>query len=234
MSHQAQSTVDIFQHLFDTLPPLVPQKIKSDMESALEQVSHNFSLSQESVEKTLITFGKQTWPYREAYTEMVGRYEGQVAESFFFRRLEGDIKKKYKQFTHAGGSFRELYAGRPVSLFTSEERQTIAELLVQVRRDVRGYTNQAVLSDDKERYEAKIHEFQEILEDIETQLSDLRMLADKEQEHPSLAAEIHEHVRAFEQSLCLLGPRLSHEHVFGAKDVFVGRKREKQDHQLQQ
>ena len=52
-------------------------------------------------------------------------------------------------------------------------------------------------------------------------------MADDEQEHPELAAEIRSQIRAFEYGLCLLGPAHHYEAVCQAEEHFIGRKEEK-------
>lgn len=57
----------------------------------------------------------------------------------------------------------------------------------------------------------------------------LEEMADSEQEHPELAAEIRAHARGFEHSISLLGPKLDYEEVCNASDHFEMR-RETREH----
>jgi hypothetical protein len=114
--------------------------------------------------------------------------------------------------------------------FSPEERQVLAEALVQVDLDVRSHTIQAILSTERKKYEDLIINFQTMLDDIEKRLNSLRQVADDEQEHPQLADEIRAQVRAFEFGLCLLGPNTKHEDVMNAEVFFQQRKIHKQLH----
>ncbi|NCO04799.1 MAG: hypothetical protein GW939_01470 [Candidatus Magasanikbacteria bacterium] len=227
-----QHTLTIFERLCNSLPPLVPETVVQDIEGAYEQMLHNYSLSLDDLERTMIVFGKQIWPYRRAFDEFLSLAEGRMGEVFLRGIFSSSLKKRYNDFALHGGTYRDLYAGAPVSFFTSEERVELCEALVLVRTQLEAHTRQEVLTTEKKWYEQRILEFQAILDDIEKRLDTLRTMADSEQEHPSLAAEIRQHVLSFEYGICALGPHVKHEAVCEAEEYFVGRKKNKQLFQL--
>ena len=231
MHHPSIShTLVIFEQLFHQLPPLVHPSIRHDMGQALEQVRHNNKLTLEELEDTMIVFGKQVWPYRQAFREFVEVYEGKMGEQFLRQVVSPALRKRFDAFAAHGGGFRDLYAGGPFGFFSAEERVSLGEAMVMVRQTVREHVAQAVVSTEKREYEGRIYEFHQILDDIEKRLDTLRLMADNEQEHPELAAEIREGVRTFEYGLCSLGPHLDFESLHKAPDHFVGRKKDKQHH----
>ena len=59
---------------------------------------------------------------------------------------------------------------------------------------------------------------------MENRLNALRLMADMEGEHPELAAEIRDQIRAFEQGFALLGPKVRHDAVCNAEGHFQERK----------
>lgn len=224
-----QHTKDIFQRLCRDIPPAVPEQLQEDLSNALEQVQDNVSLTLEELEQTMVVFAKQLWPYREAFLEFYRVNEGTFGEKFLVGKMSPTMKKKYHIFTAAGGTFSHLHSGgEAIQLFTHEERAQLCELLVDVRHELWDFTKQEVLTKHAKQYQEKIKEFSDILVNIEQQLNDLREMADKEQEHPTLAAEIREHVRGFEQGLAVLGPPLDYDALCNSEDYFIGRKRYKQ------
>lgn len=232
MTAHAEHTINIFEEIFKTLPPLVPEEIVSDMQAALDQLRHNHSLADEEVEDTVIVFGRQVWPYRQAFQEFYELYEGKMGEQVLLQQLSSDLKKKYKVFCAHGGSFRALQAGGPFGYFTPDEQAALCEVLVETRRTLRQHARQAVVSTDKKDYLRRVYEFQEILDDIEKRLDTLRLMADNEQEHPELAKEIRAQVRGFELGLASLGPHTQYDAVCFAAEHFEGRKKEKLDHRI--
>ncbi|MFA4830931.1 MAG: hypothetical protein WC862_02880 [Patescibacteria group bacterium] len=224
-------TLTIFQQLYDTLPPLVPVEIKNDMQAAMEQIEHNFNLTLEELEDTMIVFGRRIWPYRQAFQEFADIYEGKLGEKFLEQKMSRNLKKRYAEFQAHGGDFRDLHGGGSLDFFQSEERIELCGALISVRKSLRDHVVQAVLSTEQLEYESRIMEFDEILGDIEKRLGALRQIADDEQEHPELAAEIREQIREFEYGLSSLGPHINYNAVCNSADFFHERKLEKK-HQI--
>lgn len=225
--HSLPHTLAIFEMLITELPPLVPTDLRDDMRHAYDHLAHNVHLTSTELDDTIIVFGKRVWPYRQAFAEFYAEYEGTLGEQFLQERLSRPTKKRYQEFLAYGGTFRDLECGQPALFFTSDERQQLCGILVEVGRDIYQHAVQAVQSIERVRYEKRIQEFTQILVSVEDCLEALRAMADLEQEHPDLAAEIRAQVRSFEYGLSLLGPAHSYEAVCQANEHFVGRKAEK-------
>ncbi len=237
MEHQEsiQHTKDIFERLCRHIPPLVPETLQEDLSNALEQVQDNLSLPLDELEQTIIVFGKKLWPYREAFLEFYRVNESHVGEKFLLAKMTPAMKKTYALFKASGGDFQHVHKGGDVlHLFSAEERSILCELFVDLHHDIWDFTKQEVLTKHKDQYIKKINEFHTILANIEEQLTDLRTMADKEQEHPTLAAEIRSHVRGFEQGLSILGPPLDYESLCNAPEYFTERKQYKVLHRHKQ
>lgn len=219
-------TIDIFERLCDYVMPVLPDRIKMEMTHALEHLQNDYSLSVESVEDTMIVFGKLVWPYRKAYSEVLYAYEGKIGEKFLLTHLPRTLKKRYQGFVACGGNFRDLHSGAPATFFSVEERGQLCGILVDLQQDIRKHVIQAIHSTEQKVFTKKVKEFAAILEKIEGQLDSLRLTADTEQEHPQLAEEIRAHVRGFDLGLCFLGPEISFEDLCRLPEHFVGRKKE--------
>lgn len=223
-------TIAIFEQVYNSLPPLVPERTKEEMQHALEHLKNDCTITVDDVDDTLIVFGKQIWAYWQAFKEFFHIYEGKLGEKFLLGKLPRELKAHYLQFKEHGGNYKDVYSGSPMPFFSVDERQVLAGALVQVDLDIRAHVIQAVLSTERKKYEDLIINFQTMLDDIEKRLGSLRQVADDEQEHPQLADEIRAQVRAFEFGLCLLGPNTKHEDVINAEVFFQQRKIHKQLH----
>lgn len=219
-----QSTIAIFKYLFQHLPPLFPEEIKGKMKHALEHLEQDQTVSLEQLEETMISFGYEVWPWNQAYKEFLAVAEGQVGEHFLLPRLSGGLAEKFEDFKAGGGTLRDLHSGRPAMFFTLEERGELCAALVETQTDLRQYVNREVMGLEQEKYLRRVVEFKKIITSIKSELNDLRDIAEKEEDHPSLAGEIKERVKGFEQGLCLLGPELQYEAVCESKDFFAERK----------
>jgi len=224
---QIKHTINIFKHMASELPPLLPEVIKKEVEHALKHLENDYTIGLEEVEDVVIGLGKKVWPYWKAFDEMLVFHQGQMGEKFLEGKLPLELKKKYKLFKEHGGDYHDLRVGGPATFFEPEERCLLAEVLVDVDNELRQYVRQAVLSGERKKYENLIIDLQEVFDDVEKRLGHLRTVAEDEEEHPQLAAEIRAQVRAFEFGLCLLGPRTKIHEVENAKEHFEGRKVEK-------
>ena len=196
------------------------------MAHALDHLEHDQTITLAEVEDTMIFFGYAAWPWNQAYKEFLATAESKVGEHFLLPKLSPGLQKKYHDFKHHGGTLRELHSGRPADFFESEERQELCVALVEIQGELRHYAAQELIGISKDRYLLRVKEFSNVLADIKKTLDILRALAEKEQDHPTLAAEIRSRVRGFEEGLCLLGPELDYRAVCESEEFFHGRKQE--------
>lgn len=225
-----QYTISIFELLASALPPLVPDRLSSSLEQAVEAARRNPSLTLEDLEDAMIIFGKKIWPYKKAFEEWVDMFQGKLGEKFFVGRMDNALKARYRDFESYGGTWRDAASGASALFFSAQQRHALGQILVDALIDVKGHARQAIMSIDRERYEERVAEFKNILDDIENRLSALRRMADEELDYPELAVEIRSQARSFEHGLCLLGPPHSFEAICKAEEHFIGRRIEKNLH----
>lgn len=219
-----KATIEIFERMYRNLPPLVPEQVVADMGVAVDQIRANPDLDVDEIETTMLVFAKKIWAYNQAFQEIVASYDARMGEKLFLQHLTPSLRKKYAAFCEHGHTFADLHSSATINFFFPEDRVELHKILVTISCDVRGLAVQAVLHGEKKKYLDRIQEFEEILYDIDQQLEDLLQLAENEQEHPVLAAEIREHVKGFEHSIALLGPGIDFEAVCNAREHFRGRK----------
>lgn len=225
MKHSViEPTINIFERMYANLPPLISEKVQKDMHLALEQVKCNPDISVEELEHTMIHFAKLVWPEMQAFQEFYNSYEARMAESIFVQKLTPMLRTRYNEYKTDKHTFKELQRGLHMNSFLDHERATVHELMVDVVCDIRAFAYQAVAHDDREHYEERIREFRKIRDEIELQLDGLRSLAEREQEHPQLAAEIREHIKGFEHGFAFLGPSVDYQAVCESHVHFAGRK----------
>ncbi len=220
-----QSTISIFRRLVEHLPPLLPDDLSTRMQHALEHLEHDETVTMPEIEDTMITFGYEIWPWNQAYREYLVLAEHSIGEHFLLPRLSPALQEKYLDFKEQGGSLRELHSGRPAQTFAAEERVQLCEALVEMQQDLHRYVRRELVGVGEKKYRERVASFRVVLEKIKIHLQGLRSLADLEQDHPTLAAEIRDKVRSFEYGLCLLGPELSYDAVCQSTDFFVERKK---------
>jgi len=224
MKSRIQHTIDIFERMYNNMPPLVPRDVVEKMGQALEQVKANHDITEDQLESTMIIYAKKIWPYNQAFQEIYKSYESHMAEDMFMQKLSGMLKSRYLEYKAAEHGWIDIKK-ESSQFFTPEERVELHRHIVNVTCELRAFAYQAVTHNDKKLYEDRIDEFSDILEHIELQLDALREVAEHEAEHPMLAHEIKEHVRGFEHGFAFLGPKVDYAAVCRAEEHFKGRKR---------
>lgn len=230
---QIKCTIDIFERMYNNLPPLLPVEIKDEMKHSLEHLRNDYTVTIKDVESIVIALGKKIWPYRRAFQEFVDMAQGEMGESFLMGKMDTGLKNKYKKFKECGGSYRDLHNGGPMNFFDEDERVKITWIVNEVDQEIKNYVRQMSLSTDREKYEGLIIEFQDILDGIEKRLDNLRLAAEDEAEHPRLAEEIRAQIKSFEMGLCLLGPNIKNREVCEAEEYFQQRKISKKLHRFE-
>ncbi len=221
-----ESTINLFRHLYDHLPPLLPAEIKAKMGHALNHLENDQTITLTEIEDTMISFGYEVWPWNQAYKEWLALAETKVGEHFLLPKFSRGLRIAYRQFKEEGGTIRDLHSGNPAKSFTIDERRELCTGLVALQNELRSYVNNEVVGLEQKRYLKRVSEFQDLLDNIKQTLDHLRNLADTEQDHPTLADEIRAQVRAFEHGLCLLAPELNYDAVCQSVDFFHGRKQQ--------
>lgn len=219
-------TIDIFSRLFNSAELVIPPKLRSDMEKALESLRNDLSLSLEEVEDTVILFGKKVWPYRKAFNEFIAAQEARSGEKILLAKLSRPLRKQYLAFKEQGGSLRDLHTGTNVTFFSTEERLSLCATFIEMKNEIRSMTLQAIKSTEKAEFERRVSKFEEIFGCIEEEMEHLSNMADEEQEYPHLATEIRSQIRGFEFGFSLLGPETQYDAVCLAAEHFHGRKAE--------
>lgn len=220
------STVQLFRRLYENLPPLFPEETADKMKHALAHLEGDPSVTVEDVEKTMVVFGYEVWPYHEAYKEFLAMAEGKVGEHFLLPRLSLEMQERYREFIVYGGTWRDLHSGRPAEFFSKGDLSELCIALVDTMCDLRAYTDREVLGMERKKYLTRVAEFQRIIGDIKNKIGEMNSLADREQDHPQLANEIRERVKMFELGLCQLAPSCDFGAVCQSVDFFQGRKQE--------
>lgn len=227
-----EATLNIFQQLAAEIPPLVPKEVREELQQSYAEASRNVHLTVEELDDIVVSFGRKLWAHREAFLEFYRHSESAVGEKFFEAKLSPQMRTAYRQYLDQGYTFADVYVGKDIGVFSEQQRQQLCELLVAVTHELWDYTVQRVLGVDRALYEKRIEAFRVVQQRMDREIEELRRMADEEQEHPELAAEMREHIRGFEHSMALLGPKLDTNAVCDSVEHFSGRKEERSHQKL--
>ena len=220
-----QSTLAIFAYIVNDLPPLLSDDFKYQLRRELKNIQENETALGE-LEKVMIQYGYEIWPWNQAFKEFVYQCEESVGEQFFLSHISAELQKKYLEYRELGMTWHDVYNGSAVHYFSEDNRIELSQALVDMKQDLKDFASREVVGLKKQQYLKKVEEFKIILEKIKENLDSLRTLAESESNHPMLVGEINARIEVFEHGLCLLAPELKHTEVEEAHDFFVGRRQE--------
>lgn len=220
-----RSTLAIFSYLYHTLPPLVPIEIRRRMGLELERFAVSGHNMENVLEASMLEFGYEVWPYRQAYASILNITEEKLGDHFFIPKLSPELEEKYDNFKRYGGTFRDLHSGNAAHFFTNEERGELCGALVETMNELKSATDREVSGISRGRYLKRVDEFKSMLKEIKRVIARLRHLANKEHDHSQLAEHIRARVHSFEEGLCLLGPDINFDAVCRSEDFFADRRK---------
>jgi predicted Zn-dependent peptidase len=223
-----KSTVELFRKMYEELPPLFPAETRKKMNHALLHLEKDSTLTVKEVEDTMIVFGYEVWPWLRAYREFFVMAETRIGEHFLISRLSRNGQRRYQEFLSYGGTLNDLRSGKGLDFFLDEDQQDFRKALIELRREIKDYTDRMIIGLEKDKYFRRVEEFSAVLTSLKSGLDQLNKLADEEQDHPAIADEIRSKVRSFEYGLCFLGPEQNLEIVNNLPEHFAGRRSELQ------
>jgi hypothetical protein len=220
-------TLNIFDQTLRNLPPLAPENLVRQFESARREVTSLPPNSRDELEERLIPHAKALWPYSEAWQEWLRKTEKEHGRTYFLSHLPKEASNHFHLFELHGGTVHDLAHGGAAGFFSSELRPIITIALISMAEDIRTHALQALHGVGRAAYDRILLAWQEKFLLIENVLFGLEKQIENLTDHPSLQNEIRAFIRGCEYGLTRLGPPVALEAIHKAKEHFVGRHKEK-------
>jgi phage shock protein A len=197
MPHAFQHTIDLLHAVIHQVPGVFPQDRHREMDTTLAKLENDATVTQEDIEKFIVSFGKEIWPYVEAYGQYY-RAHGEVTERETMRaKLSAPARTAFDKFVSEGGRVEDVRDGTKFEQMLAPEirAEVVATELVahdavheQMETEVSGagaaeFTQ--YLEDNKKR-----------LAEIEEKIGELRALAVRAEKW---TPEILDKAKTFEQ-----------------------------------
>jgi hypothetical protein len=121
MNNPHQATIDLFKSVLAGLTAVFSASRKTEMEKTLAELSGNGSAALAEIESKLIEFGKEIWPYQEAY-EVFYKLYGEAREREAMRaKLSESARVALDKFLSEGGSVEGVREGDKFETFFSAD-----------------------------------------------------------------------------------------------------------------
>lgn len=125
MEHLHPFTLDLLQQVIAKAPVFFPAHRKKAMEATLAQLQQNTAASLIDIERAIVDFGREIWPYRKAFWS-IHDTDGKPKEEHYLRNelTKENVLPRYEEFLRKGGKHEDLKAGsqRFETFFTPEEK----------------------------------------------------------------------------------------------------------------
>ncbi|MDO8582087.1 MAG: hypothetical protein Q7S16_04385 [bacterium] len=134
MEHPYPFTVDLLKQVIGKAPVFFPAHRKKEMEDLCEKFKDDKGSSLADIEKAIVDFGREIWPYRKSFWS-IHDTDGKPKEEQYLReeaKKEG-IMKKYEEFLQKGGKHEDLKNGSQQfeSFFSPEEKGALIRARLQ-------------------------------------------------------------------------------------------------------
>ncbi len=172
------------------------------------------------IEKTIIEFGKEIWPYRKAFDDLHDRY-GRAKETAMMReKLDPETLSKMLEFVRDGGHLEDARNGALLEeSFTPEEKFAIGQALLSAHEAVKEEIEKQCAGEKKAECETLVKYFQEAEQKFMDRVDTLRGMGEAS---PHWTADILEKVRAFEEGFGFLGREFTLDDVNAAIEYYRG------------
>lgn len=219
--HPHHYTISILKHILDkTEHTLFPPERLLEMHKEYKRLAADPATTLDTVEKTIITFGKELWPYHEGLEELYRRHGKKKEEARVRETLNPELREKYDRYIAAGGSLGDFRRGSDTEVyFTPEEKYELGHAVVEAHAETMREIAGSCRAD-------KQHECEEVIEDHRNKLTriekKLLVLRDLARSSDTWRAEIEDKINVFEHAFGYLERTFHESDLDGTIDYYQG------------
>ncbi|MEK7105092.1 MAG: hypothetical protein AAB865_00170 [Patescibacteria group bacterium] len=180
MKHPHQAILDEFQYAIDHLVPTVPSGVAEEAKRLHHELSENPEATEAQIHDALVNIGKQEFPYRRAYQEMMEEPSEEKRTALVLDHLEPEVKVKVETVMKDGVTLEALTKSSIFETdFTSEERYQIEDGILHAADHVKEEMPEVIAS-NKGKYDGLVESWKEKQKTMEAKIEELRALAGKD------------------------------------------------------
>ncbi|MBN1585002.1 hypothetical protein JW899_01410 [Candidatus Uhrbacteria bacterium] len=188
-SHPYRHTLSLLRLAIDRLPPTFDGERKRFYEEKLKEFESDPNVGYGEINRVIVDFGKESWPWRRAYEDFYRTYGRSSEEAHLLSGLGSELREKYERFIHEGGKINHLESERPRSgddlhrptpferYFTPEEKFAIQEALLAARDESRREIDGLAVGEKAEDYGKAVGEWVRRQEEMDGKIRELKRLA---------------------------------------------------------
>lgn len=173
-----------------------------------------------ATEEAMIAYGKQMWPYWQAFTTLMDQ-EGKLAEqNAILAALPGGLSKRYQAFLDKEGPLNDgKNSAAFEAAFTPEENLLLQDAILDGRKKAETMLALQALSEKKGTYDQLVAQYKTEQEHLSGLLGQLTQIKEETEKWDQ---EIDEAVLFFEKGFADIEARPTQERIQGKIDWFRG------------
>lgn len=221
MNHPFAATLELLRLCVARAPAFFPDERRQSMMAVLDRLAGDPSVPREDIEKTVVAFGREIWPYRRVFADLHDR-QGRAQEDRHVREqlAATGLEKKYLTFLAKGGKVEDVRQGGAFEVyFLPEERAQVVAAKLAAHDKVVADINARCADDRVGECAALFERFLREQREIE---KELQLLAGLAHRSDKWASEILGKVQAFEHGWSGVERDVTLEEVRGEVEYYRG------------
>lgn len=182
MEHPYPFTLDLLKQVIAKAPVFFPAHRKKAMEDVFEKFRSDMGASLTDIEKAIVDFGREIWPYRKAFWS-IHDTDGKPKEEQYLREetKKEDILEKYEDFLQKGGQHEDLRAGsaRFETFFTPEEKISLIRARMNAHERLVGEIKELCGGDRMNECTIYFSKYKEEQTELDSLIAEFKALAEK-------------------------------------------------------
>ena len=222
MPHPYFYTLELLKLSVDKAPQFFPMERRTAMHAAVEKLAADAQTPVTEIERMIVTFGREIWPYRRAFAK-IHDVEGRVREDRYLQEeLEKrGLKEKYLNFLAKGGRVEDVrQGGQEFEIFFSpDERAQIVDAKLAVHDRVSKEIQEICLGSKNGDCLTLIEQYKKEQLEIDRRIAAFASMADRSEKWGS---EIRGKVKVFEEGWSGVEHDVTREDVDGEIEYYRG------------
>lgn len=204
------------------IPSVFPAERKEAIKRQYEAYEKDEKISCILVERALVDFGREIWPYQKAWQELYEKY-GRIREAEFFEQhLPEELHHKYFACKVKGGGhcLREYrMCGLMETCFNPDEKFFLDETVIKALGQAKEAADKIIAGEKKLEYEKAFKKWSAEQKKMEEKINELKKMAGAE---PKWKAEIEEKVKTIEQGWSIMERDINFKDIQQIIDFYQG------------
>jgi hypothetical protein len=222
INHPCQFTLGLFAAMIEKVPAAFPAERLEAMKRQYDGYNKDKKIACAYVEKALVDFGREIWPYRKAWQEIYDKYGRAKEAEFFEKHLPEELHHKYFACKVKGGGhcLREYrMCGLMETCFNPDEKFFLDETVIKALGQAREAADKIIAGEKKDEYEEALKKWSAEQKKMEEKISELEKMAAVE---PKWRAEIEEKVKTIEQGWSIMEREITLKDIQQIIDFYQG------------